>query len=94
MTGMRVTAGPGWIEVRSLLRTRRVDLATVNDVHLRKDNVALGDVAGHQVEVPLDHLLRDAGVRRVVHEGLKAARVAGLVHGDDLNLVLAKTSCA
>ncbi|MCS0600649.1 hypothetical protein NX794_05300 [Streptomyces sp. LP11] len=76
----RVSAGPGWLATRRLLRTRRVrtDLLTaVRPEEGVTQRLILRDALGNRIEIDPEVLVRNPGLWYRLAEGARAAEAAG-----------------
>ncbi|WP_030348301.1 hypothetical protein [Streptomyces sp. NRRL S-1022] len=77
---VRVSAGPGWLASRRLLRTRRVRtdlLAAASPLDGVAQRLVLRDTLGNRVEIDPDVLIRNPELWYRLDEGARASEAAG-----------------
>ncbi|MFF8732475.1 hypothetical protein ACF073_39345 [Streptomyces sp. NPDC015171] len=78
----RVTAGPGWLATRRLLRTRRVRtdlLIAVRPVDGVAQRLVLRDALGNRVEIDPEILIRNPDLWYRLDEGARRSEAAGIL---------------
>ncbi|MEV6118605.1 hypothetical protein AB0L59_40620 [Streptomyces sp. NPDC052109] len=77
---VRVSAGPGWLATRRLLRTRRVRtdlLIAARPLDGVAQRLVLRDALGSRVEIDPEVLPRNPGLWYLLDEGARASEAAG-----------------